>query len=431
MKPPLTPPPIEQLLKKLSPDELTSVIGKNPLVKGKYLHWDHLRHRNPPSGLSLQTWWLGIKFARMALLKDLPFTDKYGNLFRYGTPDQVMQSLHRIDLNAAGRVVMDEKMVSSEDRNRYLVSSLIEEAITSSQLEGAATTRKEAKSMLRSGRKPRDRSERMVMNNYLVMEYIRSIKDEELTLELLLDIHRIVSQDTLDDPSAVGRLRVPSDRVHVMDAQHSEVLHTPPHSKDLEQRLERLCAFANQDENSEPFVHPVVRAVILHFMVGYDHPFVDGNGRTARALFYLSMARQGYWLMEYICISRLLRAAPGQYARAYLYTETDDNDVTYFLLHQLAVIEKAIQSLYDYLSKKFIQQQSAEKLLRRSAKLSEELNHRQVALLSHALKHPGYIYTIESHKRSHRITYQTARTDLLSLSNLALLHKAKRGRAYT
>lgn len=400
------------------------------LVRGQYLHWDQLRHRTPPSGLSLEMWWAGIKLSRIAHLKVLPFTDKNKELFCYGTPDSVMQSLHRIDLNAAGRVGMDQQMVSVDDRNRYLVSSLIEEAITSSQLEGAATTREEAKSMLRSGRKPRDRSERMVMNNYRVMEYVRQIKEEELTPELVLEMHRIVCQDTLDDPSAVGRLRLPNERVYVMDAQYSQILHAPPAAEELEQRLERLCAFANQDENDEPFVHPVVRAIILHFILGYDHPFIDGNGRTARALFYWSMARQDYWLMEYISISKFLREAPAQYGRAYLYTETDSNDITYFLLHQLNAIEQAIRSLYEYLARKISQQQSAEKLLRRSDRLADTLNHRQVALLSHALKHPGYIYTVESHRRSHRVAYQTARTDLLKLADLELLEKGKRGRAY-
>jgi Fic family protein len=430
MQKPLTPPPLPRLLENLSPKEWDAVVRIDPLIKGQYLHWDQVRHRTPPSNYSLEMWWAGIRLSRNAYLKDLPFTDKSGRLFHYGTPDPVLQSLHHIDLNTAGRVGMDQQMVSPEDRNRYLVSSLIEEAITSSQLEGAATTREEAKAMLRSGRNPRDRSEQMIMNNYLVMDYVRQIKKEELTPELVLEMHRIVCQDTLDDPSAIGRLRLPDERVHVMNTQHSEVLHTPPAAQELEQRLERLCAFANQDENDEPFVHPVLRAIILHFILGYDHPFVDGNGRTARALFYWSMARQGYWLMEYISISRFLREAPAQYSRAYLHTETDSNDTTYFLLHQLNVIEQAIQSLYEYLSRKVAQQQSAENLLRRSGRLSDALNHRQVALLSHALKHPGHVYTVESHRRSHRVTYQTARTDLLKLADFELLEKGKRGRAY-
>ena len=146
--------------------------------------------------------------------------------------------------------------------------------------------------------------------------------------------------------------------------------------------------------------------------------------------FYWSMARQGYWLMEYLSISRLLCQAPAQYARAYLYTETDGNDATYFIIHQLDVIERAIEALHQYLARKTAQQRSTESLLRRSPALASRLNHRQVALLSHALKHPGHGYTIESHRRSHNVTYQTARTDLLALAGLGLLEQHKRGRAF-
>jgi Fic family protein len=53
----------------------------------------------------------------------------------------------------------------------------------------------------------------------------------------------------------------------------------------------------------DKFIHPVVRAIILHFMIGCGHLFVDGNGRTARALFYWSVLHQKYRLMEFISIS--------------------------------------------------------------------------------------------------------------------------------
>lgn len=431
MKLPLSPPPPGKLLAELSPGALERILRvTGALVGGRYLHWDELRHRKPPGGLSHEEWWTGIMLARQGLLKRLPFHDKQGAPILYGMPDPVLQALHNIDRRAAGTLGMDLPIVSSEDRDRYLVSSLIEEAITSSQLEGAATTREVAKEMLRSGRKPRDRSERMILNNYHALEQIRALRGEPFTLELILDLHRTVTADTLDDLRAVGRLRREDEVVHVVDAARVNVLHEPPHAGELPDRLELLCDFANRPDDAEPFMHPVIRAILLHFMLGYDHPFVDGNGRTARALFYWSMARSGYWLMEYVSISHLLRQAPARYSRAYLHVETDANDTTYFIIHQLGVVEQAIAALYGYLARKSAEQHTAESLLRRSPRLASELNHRQVAILSHALRHPGHDYTVESHRRSHRVTPQTARTDLLSLTELGLLDQFKRGRAF-
>lgn len=430
MKVPLTPPKLDQIVKHLEPTDINTLFGIPPTYKGRYIHWDELRHRTPPEGFTPETWWAATKLARQGMLKELPLLDKYNHPIQFAMPDQVLLSLHQIDRQAAGEIAMTGNAVSREDRNRYLVSSLIEEAITSSQLEGASTTREEARSMLRSGRKPMDRSERMILNNFIVMEQIRQLKEEPFTPERILELHRIVTEDTLDDPGAAGRVRNKDESISVMDSTHTTKLHEPPPADTLPTRLKRLCDFANQDEETQPFIHPVIRAILVHFMLGYDHPFVDGNGRTARALFYWSMARSGFWLMEYLTISRFIKQAPAHYARAYLYSETDDNDATYFILHQLKVIEMAIEGLHEYLARKMGAQRKADQLLRHAPQLANNLNHRQVALLSHALYHAGHGYTVESHKRSHQITTQTSRTDLVRLAELGLLDQQKRGRAF-
>jgi Fic family protein len=428
MKIPQTPPSWQRQLDDRK--NLSRILGQGPLVRDRYLHWDELRHRTPPDGLSHEDWWAGVRIAREGMLRPLPFQDKHNRHILFGMPDPVLRLLHAIDQQAAGNLGMESPIVSGEDRDRYLVSSLIEEAITSSQLEGAATTREVAKAMLRSGRQPRDKSERMILNNYYAMEAIRDMRGQELTPEGVYELHRTITEGTLDDPGAAGRLRRPDERVNVVTVDHTTVLHEPPAADSLPGRMEVLCRFANAAGEDGPFVHPVIRAILLHYMLGYDHPFVDGNGRTARALFYWSLARSGYWLMEYVSISRLLKKAPARYARAYLYSETDANDTTYFIIHQLGVIEQAIQALHEYLARRTAEQNDAEALLRHAPRLSDQLNHRQVALLTHALRHAGHGYTVESHKRSHRVTHQTARTDLLQLVEQGLLDKGKRGRAF-
>ncbi len=337
--------------------------------------------------------------------------------------------LHHIDRDAAGHIRATSRAPLQDDSQRYLISSLIEEAITSSQLEGASTTRKVAVTMLRSGRKPRDLSEKMIFNNYLAMEHLRSLRDVKLTPAHVLELHRILTEDTLENPEDAGRYRR-DDEVHVVDVRDNTALHVPPTHAELAQRMQRLCDFANADEASLPFVHPVLRAVLLHFMIGYDHPFADGNGRTARALFYWSMARSGYWLMEYTSISHILRKAPAKYMRAYLHTETDKNDTTYFLLHQLQTIRQAIAALHEYVERKSREQKETESLLAASPALRGRFNHRQTTLLNHALRNAGDAYRVDAHRRSHAVVYQTARRDLLELEEQGLLEKTKQGNAY-
>ena len=429
MRMPVTPPPISDLLRTRAErieDLISSDIGRLP--ENKYLHWSKLKYAQPPEGFSSEDWWLAVKMARFSARHALPLADKQGRPFAFSDSGYLYRMLHQVDQGAGGRIELPADVVNADSRNRYLVNSLIEEAITSSQLEGAATTRVVAKDMLRSGRPPRDRSERMIVNNYRGMEFLSEIVREDLSAPILLDLHRILTEGTFDDPDAAGRFRLPSDRVFVTDPRDGAILHEPPDASALGERMERLFAFANTT-GDEPFVHPVVKAILLHFMIGYEHPFIDGNGRTARALFYWAMARFGYRMTEFLSISTIIRKAPVQYARAYVLSETDDNDVTYFLDYHLRVILRSIRELHAWLARKAEEMRDVQRLLDRLAPAAV-LNYRQTALIEHMHKHPGMSYTIESHRRSHNVTYQTARTDLLKLTESGLMQYAKRGRAF-
>ena len=396
--------------------------GIGACVEGRYVHWDKLRHLDPPPGLSTEQWWLGIKLARSGMWKELPLRDVSGRLFQYAMPDEAQALAHQVTQDASGSISISEQVVNPDTRERYIVSSLIDEAISSSQLEGAATTTPVAREMIRSGREPRDRDERMILNNYRAIRAIRGLASGPLDPGRVLEIHRIMTEGTLDVPDAAGRFRRESEYRVVVSPQ-SQLLHEPPPAGELPDRLDAMCAFAN---DRETFVHPAVRAILLHFWLAYDHPFIDGNGRTARALFFWSMLAQGYWLCEYLPISSILRKAPARYARSFLHTETDENDATYFILSQLEVVQQAITGLHRYLRRKAAEVIETERLLRRHA----EFNHRQLALLSHAIKHPGARYTIRSHQTSHNVVYETARKDLLDLAGKALLDKRKIGKTY-
>jgi Fic family protein len=302
----------------------------------------------------------------------------------------------------------------------------MEEAIRSSQLEGATTSRHVAKDLLRSGREPKDRSERMILNNYRAMLFMRDM-GETLTPEIVLELQRILTDGTLDHPSAAGRLQTPDEeRIVVTDRQDGRVVHTPPPANQLPDRLRALCTFANEPVDSERFIHPVIRAILLHFWLAYDHPFEDGNGRTARALFYWYMRTHGYWLVEYLSISRILADAPAQYAKAFLLTETDERDATYFLIYQLDVVQRAVIELHGYLDRKVKEVRDVERLMRAGS----GFNHRQLALLGHAIRTPGQGYTFHSHSASHGVTHETARNDILPLVRKGLLAQSRVGRRY-
>lgn len=433
MQKPLSPPQLEDIVAGLGPSQaertkrLTDLISnlREVAPDGRYRHWDKLRHLDPPDGISHEEWWLTIKFARMAILKPLPLVDSDGHAFNYSTPDEAQELLHFIDQQAGGVLGAPEPILNDDAAKRqYLVNSLMEEAIRSSQLEGAATSRAVAKEMIRTGRPPVNRGERMIFNNYRALEFMREGISSELQVADVLELQRILTEGTLQNPDAAGRLQTPADdRVEVIDSE-GHVLHTPPPAEQLPDRMEAMCAFAN-GEGDTGFLHPVLRSILLHFWLGYDHPFEDGNGRTARALFYWSMAKHRYWLTEYLSISNILRKAPTKYMRAYLYTETDDRDTTYFLLYHLSVIRRAITEFQQYVERKVREIREFESVLK-----PEEFNYRQLALLRNAARYPQQRYTFASHARSHRVSWASSRNDLLNLQRRGFLLRRRVGKKY-
>lgn len=428
MKLPVQAPQLTDLLDDF---DFPLALRLGPEVDGVYEHWDHLRHLTPPEGLAVRQWWAAIKLARSAIASELPLRDKHQVSFTVSVTGTMQRKLHFLDREAAGLILGADQGDDESVRRKHLVRSLIEEAMTSSQLEGASTTRQIAKEMLSTGRAPRDRSEQMIFNNYATMQSLRGLRDRPLTVAMILELHHRLMHDAMDDPDQAGRLRTAADNVVVGDRGNPDItLHVPPPADELPQRLQALCDFANAGNEGGEFLHPIIRAIAIHFQIGYDHPFCDGNGRTARALFYWSMLRSGYWLSEYVSISSVLKKAPAQYVRAFLYTESDGTDESYFVAHQLDVIIEAVNSLRAYLARKGSERRQAEALLRPASPLGAALNHRQRALLLHALRHPDSHYAIAGHQAAHRVTYATARADLLGLETLGLLRKAQVGKAF-
>ena len=427
MRIPRTPPDVFETLESETRDVLFRRLGDPDVAdfvrraNDGYIHWDKLRYRPLPDGFDDQMSWAAVWMSRFQQYQPIPIRFKAGDQLKYWNPPQHLDWLHRIDQQAGGVLGSASPIhVGAENHERYLINALMEEAIASSQLEGAVTARRVAKQMLREGRRPKNRAERMVFNNYSAILKIRDCKSDDLTVALLKELHSVVTNDTLEDSAGEGHFRAADDKVVVEDAYTHDVLHTPPSAASVEERIEEICSFANQ--RSKPFIHPVTKAIILHFALGYVHAFVDGNGRTARAVFYWFMLKHGYWLFEFLPISRLFLRAPVKYARSYLYTESDDGDLTYFIHYNLWVILRAIKDFHGYLVNQQEKISEAGKLLRSAP----DLNHRQQSLISHALRHPDANYTIQEHQGTHRVCYATARADLIQLADAGYLTLVRR-----
>lgn len=388
-----------------------------------YYYWDKVRSQPLSKEFDRSDVWALIRLKRHMNSTPSPIQDVNGQFFSFWITDDIQKKLYLIDQGTGGNLALFNPKQEKSATAKYMITSLMEEAITSSQIEGAVATIKDAKKMLLEQRRPKNKSEQMIYNNFVTMQSIKDICKKNLSINILLELHKSITKDTLDSSEEEGRFRAPEDNVSVV-TNYGDLLFTPPKAEEISRRLEALIKFANQS-NEKPFVHPVVKAIILHFWLAYIHPFTDGNGRMARTLFYWYLLRHEYWLFEYTSISKTILKRTTKYANAYLYSEHDDNDLTYFIHFHIEVIMDAIDELKNHI------QNEVEKTNHTHIDIINypDLNFRQIEIIKNFLSNPHDILTIKIHQNSNRIAYQTARTDLLQLEEKKWLKSIKKGKA--
>ncbi|APQ18633.1 Fic family protein [Maribacter hydrothermalis] len=381
----------------------------------RYFYWSEIKHRPNMPFDSPESAWKMVKTHRKISGKSLYF---HNHKFTYNLTSYIQKDLHLFDLKLIGGLYKNS--ITPQDQQEYFKNSLVEEAIASSQIEGAATTTDVARDMLKSGRKPRNESEQMIINNFRAIREIENRLDEDLSTQLILEIHELMTTKT-EASKYAGKFR--DHPVYVKDHVDGEIAFTAPKHEEVDNLIESIIYFIN---NEEDFIHPIIKASVLHFMIGYIHPFGDGNGRTARALFYWYLIKKGYTLLKHISISKAILNSRTSYDKAFLRTENDENDLTYFIMYSMKSLRVAFQNLVNYRDKKRAERQRASELMYELVK--SDFNKRQADLLSYLFIKPISEITIQAYSSKHDVVRQTASRDLTDLEERGFLVKLKDGK---
>lgn len=415
--PKITPEEMLDSLVNPPHEDIVALIDK---INEEYEYWDVVKYKKCPTRCSSKKLWTYVKASRMKNM--ISVWPQYG--INLAITNQMQRMCHKFDMNFGG-FWGTNSIIPEDSKERYLVSSLMEEAIFSSQMEGAATTRQAAKEMLRKKMTPKDKSQQMIVNNYQTIQFVVKNQDTPLTVELLQHIHRLMTENTLGNSEDAGRFRT-NDDVVVENGITHEIVHRPPSYTEIPSFLKDLCVFFNE-EKPKVFIHPIIRGIIIHFMIAYIHPFVDGNGRTARALFYWYMLKQKYWLMEYLSISRVIGKSKKSYEKSFQYTETDNKDIGYFVAYNLRVLDLSFKQLQGYLKRKQEEKKVANTFLQLG-----DINDRQAQIIKMFVDNPKEVITVKDIQSKFFVSATTAKGDIMGLVNRGLLNefafnKVKRG----
>ncbi len=402
--------------------EVQSVVAK---AQENYLSWQEFRNKSWATDKKEKIWSL-IKLYRSFNKQKTIISDKDGSKFVFN-PRSHVEFLHHIDLELGGNFMGIENF-SEGDRRWFVRRNLIEESIASSLLEGANTSRKAAKKMLEEGRKPRDKGEQMIVNNHETMKWLEEdLKHEDLSLELLKEMHRKVTLNTIKSEH-YGVLRETLDeagnRLVIKPWDDATITYVAPDKEFVEREITKFIDFANDKDGEKTFIHPLIKAIMLHFWMGLLHPFEDGNGRLARIIFYWYMLRKGYWAFSYLSLSERIMNSQKEYSMAYVYSEQDENDLGYFIHYNISKLKLARKNFQDYIEDKVLENKKHVDLVKKGY----SLNSRQTRLLHALFKEEQKFTTLKEYCAANDIGRVTATSDFKKLTSEEFLTKKRNGR---
>jgi len=386
-----------------------------------YLYWDKIKFQPVPKWFKdSKDLWGTIKFMRTLNYVSPIKTDSW-EFFRFWELEFSKKLLHEIDKNASWTFYTP---FSESDKRLFVTNWMLEEAISSSQLEWASTTSRNAVKMIKQWIKPKNDSDRMILNNYEVMYFVKDelVKKEKIDESDLLYLQEILTKWVIENKWEIWRFRDINDdnKDPIVVKFKWKIAHEPMKSEKMRVELKRLIDFMNDEGDFNTFVHPVIKAIVIHFWIWYLHPFCDWNGRTARALFYWYLLKNDYFWFSFIPLSSIIKKSKIEYAKSYIYSEQDDRDLWYFINYNLRKIKIALDAFQSDLKNRFKDNHSNLKDLRHL-----DLNDRQKKLLKYFLENKDSFTNSLIHKNYYNISKPTAVSDLNILRKKWLIYSTK------
>ena len=383
----------------------------------RYLTRQEVLYRVTPRE-NMDIFWPQLLEARKKYAVTTPLRDKKGNEFWLALIPELAESINYVEDIGKHELF---SMVQGELAHNIILDAILDEAFYSSVIEGAFSTKQRTAELIATQSKPANKSEQMIFNNYLALQFVLENLDKPLDEEMILSIYRLVTQDTLEAADVVERYR--NGPVYVWDAGLNKAIYEGPSFTNVPAMMGELIEFIHDDADG---IHPMIKACILHFCFVYIHPFFDGNGRTARAISYMYLLQRGYSFFKFFSISSIVREQKAKYYKAIMDAENPEGDLTYFVLYYTSMMMDSIKLVLGRFEKEFHKKLVQECM----GKLGLSLSNRQAKSIDSLLKGKMAVLTVEDYTKRFKVAYETGRSDLNQLVEWGLLTKDKAGKKF-
>lgn len=372
----------------------------------RYLTPEEIRHRLKQQGAA-DSEWANKKKEIISARKTSSITLFFKSIepkFWFYPADVIHKKIDEID--RLGKDLYEQINKQATFKNEFLLDSAIEEAITSAIYEGAHSTRAQAEQLIASGERPKNKDEWMLINNFRAMRWVKENQSTALTKNVILHLHKIVTENTLegDDTNFQGKFR--NDKVFV--GPHEGIEHNK-----IDNAIDEMISVTTENPR---YFHPLLKGILIHYFIGYIHPFFDGNGRTARALFYFKSIKNQLNYVELLSVSAYLRTHGKQYEKSFEKVKDNEYDLTYFIDFCLDSICSALKEVSRKVN-----------YLLRMTDLKErfQLSQTQVGLMQRMALHKFRTIDVEKYAMQISKSREFARQELKSLLDLNLVSEMK------
>jgi len=312
-------------------------------------------------------------------------------------------------------------------KKELIFDTLLSEAFHSSSIEGAYSTKKRTQEIIKKQLTPQDKSEKMIFNNYKALEYIYDNKEKKLDDEFVLLLHKMISEDTLDEKEDEGVYR--NGGVDISTATQKVIFRPTSNIEQMRKMINKLYLFtnSNNDDYEVEYIEPLYKIISFHFLYGYIHPHFDGNGRTLRVLFTHILGQNGFDMFYYMSLSEIIHLSERrkkEYEKAFIDVEENELDLTYFIYYIQDVMIEAIEVLDKRVFLYFRENVIFDKVEEKSINLT---NRQKDILKTIARNKSAFAMTSKEIAKRFKLSTQTVLRDIKFLIDFKLLRKKQTG----